>query len=325
MSNSVPPPKVGLLLGSLQSPAEILAIAAAAERAGLDELWVGEDYFFSGAIAVAASLLAATSLPVGIGIVPAVSRHPALLAMELATLAGMYPGRLSAGIGAGVPEWLDGMALRPRSPIGSVYDTLRALRTLLAGEMLSAEHETFSAHEVVLEHPPATVPPLYVGAGGPKSLQRSGASADGTILSVLAGVSYVRWARERLAEGGAGAHHRVVLYALCAVDDDPARAREMLRELVGLYLLTGPRNPLTEAQGIADEAEALAARGLDAAIPAIPNAWIDELTIAGRPRDCAARISELAGAGVDTIALCFPPDQQIEPMIERIAREVRAQ
>lgn len=315
-------PQIGLLLGSSMTPAEILTAAAAAERAGLDELWVGEDYFFTGAIAIAASVLARTALPVGIGIVPTVSRHPALLAMELATLAGMYPGRLHAGVGAGVPEWLDGMALRPRKLVGAVHDTLAALRTLLAGETLSVEHETFAASEVVLEHPPATVPPLYVGAGGPKALARSGGAADGTILSVLAGADYVRWARERLAEGGAGPDHRVVLYAMCAVDDDPARARESLRELVGLYLLTGPRNPITEVQGIADEAEALAARGLETAIPEIPDAWIDALTICGTPQQCAARIAELTEAGADAIALVLPPDQPLEPMVERIAREV---
>lgn len=317
-----PTPKIGVLLGSSQTPAEILTAATAAERAGLDELWVGEDYFFTGAIAIAGSLLATTSLPVGIGIVPAVSRHPALLAMELATLAGMYPGRLSGGIGSGVPDWLDGMALRPRSPLGSVRNTLTGVRALLAGERLDVEHATYAARDVVLEHPPATVPPLYVGASGPKALRMSGEVADGTVLSVLAGVDYVRWARERIAEGGAGPDHRVVLYVMCAVDDDPDVAREMLRELVGLYLLTGPRNPLSEVQGIADEAEALAARGLDEAIPLIPDAWIDALTVAGTPEQCRAKLEALAEAGADAIALCFPPDQPIEAMIERVAHEV---
>lgn len=324
MPESAQRPRIGLLLGSSQPPAEVLAAATAAERAGFDELWVGEDYFFTGAIALAGSLLASTRLPVGIGIVPTVSRHPALLAMELATLAGMFPGRLTGGLGTGVPDWLEAMERRPRSPVGSVRDTLAALRVLLAGETLTVEHETFAAREVVLEHPPATVPPLYIGAGGPRSLRQSGATADGTVLSVLAGTEYVEWARERLAEGGAGADHRAVVYALCAVDDDGDRAREMLRELVGLYLLTGPRNPMTEVQGIADEAEALAGQGLEAAIPQIPDEWIERLAICGTPEQCAARIEELAAAGADAIALAFPPDQPLEPMLARIGQGVLA-
>jgi 5,10-methylenetetrahydromethanopterin reductase len=312
-------PTLGVLLGSSQTPAEILVAGRAAERAGFDEIWVGEDYFFTGGIASAAALLASTSLPVGIGIVPAVTRHPALLTMELATLAGMYPGRLHAGVGSGVPDWLDGMRLRPRKPLGSVRDTLRTVRALLAGETVTTEHETFSAVEVALHHPPAQAPPLYVGASGPKALETSGAEADGTVLSVLAGVDYVRWARERIDAGGAGADHRVVLYAFCAIDDDAAAARDSLREIMGLYLLTGPRNPLTEVQGIADEAEALAARGLDAAIPDIPDAWIDRLAIAGDAAHCRARVAELAAAGADAIVLCFPPDAPIEPTVARVA------
>ncbi|ADB54021.1 LLM class flavin-dependent oxidoreductase [Conexibacter woesei] len=312
-------PDIGVLLGSTQSPAETLAAARAAEQAGFDELWIGEDYFFNGGIATAGALLATTTLPVGLGIVPAVTRHPALLAMELATLAGMFPGRLHAGVGAGVFDWLDGMALRPRRPLGSVRDTLAFVRALLDGETVTAAHETFAAEAVALHHPPAERLPLYVGASGPKALETSGALADGTVLSVLAGVDYVRWARERIAAGGGGDDHRVVLYAFCAIDDDAAAARESLRELVGLYLLTGPRNPLTEVQGIADEAEALAAQGLDAAIPQIPDAWIDRLAIAGDADHCRARVAELAAAGADAIALCFPDGAPVEPAIARAA------
>jgi alkanesulfonate monooxygenase SsuD/methylene tetrahydromethanopterin reductase-like flavin-dependent oxidoreductase (luciferase family) len=38
-------------------------------------------------------------IPGGVGIVAAVARHPAVTAMEVASLARTYPGRFSAGIG----------------------------------------------------------------------------------------------------------------------------------------------------------------------------------------------------------------------------------
>ncbi|MFF4771380.1 LLM class flavin-dependent oxidoreductase [Microtetraspora fusca] len=315
-------PALGLVLGSSQSPQDILTAAAAAERAGLDELWLGEDYFFTGAFATAATLLATTRLPVGVGIVPATTRHPAVTAMEVATLAGLHPGRLRAGIGLGVPEWLDAMELRPRSPLGAVRDTLRGLRTLLGGDSLSGEFTSFTAHEITLEHPPATPPPLYAGVGGPKALRLSAAEADGTVLSVLAGPDYVRWAREQLTEAGADAGHRVVVYAMCMIDDDRDAARAALRELFGLYLLSGPRNPMSEVQGIADEAEVLAARGIEAAIPDIPDEWLDRLAVVGTPDDCARRLADLAEAGADAVALAFPADQPIDTMVERLAADV---
>jgi alkanesulfonate monooxygenase SsuD/methylene tetrahydromethanopterin reductase-like flavin-dependent oxidoreductase (luciferase family) len=93
-------PALGLVLGSTQRPRDIVAAATAAQEAGLDELWLGEDYFYTGAFGTAGTLLATTSLPVGIGIVPATTRHPAVTAMEIATLAELHPGRVRGGIGS---------------------------------------------------------------------------------------------------------------------------------------------------------------------------------------------------------------------------------
>lgn len=315
-------PRIALVLGSSQRPAEIVAAAEAAERGGFDELWVGEDYFYTGAIASAGAVLAATELPVGIGIVPTTSRHPALLAMELATLAGLYPGRLKAGVGAGVPDWLDQMAIRSRKPLSSVRDVIAGLRTLLAGETLTVEASSYQAREVRLAHPPAVVPPILAGVGGPKALAMSGGCADGTVLSVLAGTEYVKWAADAVAAGGAGPAHDLVAYVLCSVDDDAALARERLRELFGLYLLAGPRNPMTEAHGIADAAEALSALDFDDAVRAIPDAWIDELAVVGTPDDCARRIALLAEAGAHCVALCPLPDQDAEAQVDLLAREL---
>lgn len=314
-------PDVGVVLGSTQPPRELVAAACRADRAGFHDIWVGEDYFFTGGVAAAACLLANVEVPVGIGIVSAVLRHPALLAMELATLEEIYPGRLRGGLGLGVPECLDQLGLRPRSGLAAVRDTLRATRALMAGETLTIETETFSAEGIALEHPPARVPPLYIGASGPKALRQAGAEADGTVLSVLAGAEYVRWACARLAEGAAADNHRVVVYALCAVADDGDEARELVREGVATYSLIFPRNPLSEVQGFVDEAEELAALGLEAATPLVPQAWLRDLTVAGTPAECAARIRALGEAGAHAVALIFP-DDHIEDMIDRVAHDV---
>ncbi len=313
---------VGALLVDIQPPGELVAAGRRAERAGFEELWVGEDYFFGGGIATAATLLAQTQIPVGLGIAPVGGRHPAVLALELAVLAGIHPGRLHAGIGAGVPELADQIGTAPTAPLSAVAAALGTLKSLLAGDTVSAEGETFVARDVSLGHAPAKAPPLYVGAAGPRMLRLSGAEADGTVLSVLAGRDYVRWARERLREGGAGADHRLVVYALCAVDANPQLARDALRELVAFAAIPSPRNPLSEVQGFAEEAEQLSALGLEAAIPRIPDRWLDDLTIAGTPAECTAKILALFDAGADTVALCFPPDDNQGDMIDAAGQDI---
>ena len=81
-----------------QPPERIGAVAAAADAAGLAELWVWEDCFKESGIATATAMLAATSrLTVGIGLMPVPLRNVALTAMELATMSRLFPGCLMAG------------------------------------------------------------------------------------------------------------------------------------------------------------------------------------------------------------------------------------
>src|SRR6478609_2134359 len=81
-------------------PRGFLEVARAAERGGLEELWLWEDCLKQSAVATAGAMLGATrQLRVGIGILPVPLRNAALSAMDFATLAEMFPGRLVAGLG----------------------------------------------------------------------------------------------------------------------------------------------------------------------------------------------------------------------------------
>src|SRR5262249_25898348 len=74
--------------------------ARAAERSGLGSVWIMEDYFHPGAYAVAAAAAAVSVRGViGLGVVNPYTRHPAVVAMETATLAAMAPGRVVLGLG----------------------------------------------------------------------------------------------------------------------------------------------------------------------------------------------------------------------------------
>ena len=76
-----------------QPPEQIGSVAAAADAAGLAQLWVWEDCFSESGIATATAMLATTSrVTLGIGLLPVPLRNVALTAMELATLAGCSPG-----------------------------------------------------------------------------------------------------------------------------------------------------------------------------------------------------------------------------------------
>ena len=86
---------IGVLMPGDTRPADMMAYARRAEDLGFDTLWVVEDCFLGGGIAETVAVLAATSsITVGIGILPAAARNPAFAAMELATVVGLFPGRV---------------------------------------------------------------------------------------------------------------------------------------------------------------------------------------------------------------------------------------
>ena len=64
-------------MGSAIAPEAIAAAAAQAESSGFDEIWLAEDYFFTGGISGASVVLGATSeVTVGLGVVSAVPATP---------------------------------------------------------------------------------------------------------------------------------------------------------------------------------------------------------------------------------------------------------
>lgn len=319
---------LGLVIGSSVRPERLGASAAAAEEAGFDRLWLAEDFFFTGGIAGANLALAATNrIQVGLGVVSAVVRHPALLAMEIATTALAYPGRLLPGIGLGVPGWMRQMGLFPSSPLAAVTECLNGVRRLLQGDEVTEHGKVFDFNAVKLVHPVRERVPLHLGVIGPKMLERSGEIADGSILSVAAGVDYIRWARERIDAGrrnaGRADRHELTVFAIFAVDDDAAAARAAARRTLAFYKAAGGRNALTDAEGISDDLESMVAIGGAAEVErSMPDEWVEKLTIAGSPDEVVAKIRRLREAGADSVAL-FPAEaDRVDEIIARTASDV---
>lgn len=329
MTNPTSP--IGLLLGSSIAPERIPQLAAHGEQLGYGELWLAEDYFATGGIAaMAAALEATTSTPVGLGLASAMVRHPAVLAMEAATLARVHPGRVRLGVGLGVPDWLRQMGLNPRSPLTALREAVPLMRRLFAGGTVTHEGEYFSCQAVELTHVPVEPPAIYMGATGPKMLALSGEVAEGTLVSVLAGTAYIRWLRERVAGGQAaretsGEGHRVVAFALYAVDGDRSAAKAALRQLVSFYLAVDPKSALTDVYGITDELLDMVSRdegdGSATVAREMPERWLDDLVVAGDADECAAKLRSLLDAGADSVCL-FPVGDDLDAVLRLTATAV---
>lgn len=190
---------VGVIFPPDQPPEHLLPVARAADAAGVEQLWLWEDCFAESGIAPAAAALAATErLTLGIGLLPVPLRNVALTAMEIATLARMFPRRLVPGIGHGVLDWMDQVGARAASPMTLLAEYTDALQRLLRGERVDAEGRYVHLRGVQLTWPPAPAPRLLVGAVGDKTVRLAGDRADGVILTGDTPPERVREVRELL-------------------------------------------------------------------------------------------------------------------------------
>lgn len=218
-------------------PERLRGLARLADDAGLEELWLWEDCFWTSGVAGAAAVLASTErVRVGVGLLPVPLRNVAVTAMELATLHRLFPGRVDVGVGHGVQSWMAQVGARVESPLTLLREHLTALRALLRGERLTVTGRYVQLDAVALDWPPATPPTLYAGATGPRTLRLSGEAADGTILTASTPPDGVREARRLVDEGrtagGRTGPHPVVVYVLAATGPGAAErvAAEQRRE-----------------------------------------------------------------------------------------------
>jgi alkanesulfonate monooxygenase SsuD/methylene tetrahydromethanopterin reductase-like flavin-dependent oxidoreductase (luciferase family) len=217
--------ELGVVVRPTLPPERLVEQAKAAEAAGASELWLWEDCFLTGGIAATAAALAATErIVVGIGILPAPVRNAAFAAMELATLARLHPGRLHAGFGHGIAEWMHQVGAKPASQLTLLEEVTVAVRALLRGETVDTEGRYVRLRSVALDHPPRTAPPVSLGVRGPKSLRLSGRCADGTVIDASADPAAVSATRDAIDEGRSEAGrtdpHRLTVFAEPGADPD---------------------------------------------------------------------------------------------------------
>jgi Coenzyme F420-dependent N5,N10-methylene tetrahydromethanopterin reductase and related flavin-dependent oxidoreductases len=322
---------VGVFIATSTAPGQIPPLAARAEDLGFGELWLAEDYFCYGGFTAAALALAATRrIAVGVGIVAAVARHPAVTAMEIATLAGAHPGRFLPGIGHGLPMWMDQMGIAAPSPLSALTECVEGVRELLRGGTVDRTGRQFTFKGITAVHPPQIDVPILTGVLGPKSLRLSGRIADGTVMSVLAGTRYLEAAAGHIRDGMAEAgrtEHLLPTFALFSVHRDGAVAKSAVRPALAMYITAlGAQSPLTGAFGYNEEIARMLAEIPAADLPdELPQEWIDTLTVAGDPDEVAARIKDLLAAGATSVVLSPVTAETADAELELAAQAVLPQ
>lgn len=298
---------IGMCFDRTFPPSAVTEFARRLEDGGVDEMWFIEDCFFTTAPPLAAAALSVTDrLTVGLGILPAVARTAAITAMEIATLAGMGPGRVVGGIGHGIQSWMEQMGVRPLSPVTALEEVIVAVKQLLAGETVSVQGRYVVLDNVALEQPPSQLPPVVAGVRGPRSLASAGRAADGVLLDGPCPPDYLRWAREQC---NAGADFQFRCFGLMCL---AATREEAYRDIAPFLskMLAGDHPTLTKLSFYSELVDLNSAKGVDGLV-GMPADWWQSIGAIGTIDDAHAYIDAMEAEGVMSISMFPAPDVEV--------------
>lgn len=287
---------------------ESLEIAAGAERIGYTDTWSYEVAGSDGFSPLGWLAARTERMRLGISLVPAFTRPPALLAMSCASLQQLSGGRFVLGLGSSSPTVVGGwMGLEHSRPLTRVRETAEALRQILSGVKTTYEGSTLGVRGFRLALDPSPTPVL-LGALGPRMFALAGEIGDGVIMVFNSAEQTPRLLADMQAgartAGRAASDLDVVAKLFVAVEEDSEALQAMLRRLLVGYATVPAYNALLRRQGFAAEAEAIAgawSRGeRSEALAAVSDELLEALYVFGSAADCAERLRAYSRAGVRT-------------------------
>jgi len=313
---------IGIDLLATKPTAQIVKYAQLAEKAGIDEFWLGENYHWfrrygeepRSAMTTAAAIALATSrIRLGLGIVSVYTRHPAILAMESYSLSELSQGRFTLGLGAAKMGVVH-MGFDLQNPLRTHRECIQLIRALLTGDEVNYSGEVFKLESPASEDHarPNYRIPIVLGVTGPKLLQLAGETCDGLILPTLTTPAYVTYAMEQVQVGARRSgksleDFRVGATLISAVDKDGAAARDAVRKILATYftnkLVNIKNDILLQSASITNEeiqpiADAVLRNDYDHAMKLVTDDMIDRTVVAGTVEEVCERLEDYAKAGL---------------------------
>lgn len=235
----------------------------------------------------------------GTGVVPIVLRHPALMAMEAATLDEVSGGRLRLGIGVShkvtVEGWY-GQALD--DPVGMMREYTTIVRDLFERDRTEVEGSHYTARFGFMGYgSPRRGIPILFAALGPKMLRLAAEVADGVILW-MCNPAYIRDTVRPVLDQALSEHGRdagtfeVVAAVPLGVTENVDAARDVFRSRAFPYTQLPFYRKVIAAGGHQEDLRTVDEGG------ALSEAFVDDYAGIGDGTSVKAKVEEYRAAGV---------------------------
>lgn len=228
-------------------PDAFISLVEMADALPYAELWLTDQRFWRDCyMGLALAARHSSRLLLGPGVNDPFTRHPATIAMSIATLDELSRGRAQLGLGVG-GSGIREMRLSRERPVLALREAITLIRAMLTGEPVSFAGERFHLDGGRLGFAPASSSiPIYVATHSPQVLRLCGRMADGVLLGNVAHQDGLEEA-VRLVRDGEASADRTPGSALidlrleaCVSEDEASAFSAMKRRFAARLMATYP-------------------------------------------------------------------------------------
>ncbi|MGZ4389901.1 MAG: LLM class F420-dependent oxidoreductase [Gaiellaceae bacterium] len=315
--------KLGFYMGYAQpgtNPLELIELAREAERLGYDSAWAAEAWG-TDAVTVLAWLAATTErIKVGSAIMQIPGRTPANAAMTAMTLDLLSGGRFLMGLGTSGPQVVEGWHGQPwGKPLVKTREYVEIVRSVWRRDVLEHHGEHYDIPYTgpgttglgkplkLMARPLRAEIPIYLASIAPRAVRLAAEIADGWIPIFFDPET----ARAVFGEVFERDGFEVAPSVPVVLTDDVQAGRDALKPYYALYVggmgAKGRNfyNDLFVRYGFEREAAEIQELYLGGkqreAIAAIPDAFVDRVSLVGPKERIAERLDAFREAGATTI------------------------
>ncbi len=303
-----------------------------AERLGFDSVWTAEAYGSDAITPLAWVGAQTTRIRLGTAIMQIPARTPAMCAMTAMTLDALSGGRFILGLGPSGPQVVEGWhGVRYGKPLARTREYIQIIRSILKREKPVEFHgEEYDlpytgAGATGLGKPLKSILhgradlPIYTAAISAAGVKTAAEVADGFFPIWMSPEKWSVFAphvEEGFKKAGGGkslANFDVAPFVTCIVGDDLEKCRNAVKPMLALYIGgMGARgknfyNDYAKRLGYEEAAvriqDAFLAGDRGAAIAAVPDALVDEISLIGPRERIRDRIAAWKASPVGTMCL----------------------
>ncbi|GEM_PF-418101 len=324
--------RLGMRFDGFDPVGETIEVAAQAEEAGANTVWMAEHlgYREAAVSCMAFALKTKRAMVVPTAVMPYLW-HPVPTAMQFATMAEAAPGRVGICISVGnLLNLRESGVSHPEKPVRVIREYVEALRSLWAGETVEQEGLIWQLRGARLAFKPPGPIPIFVASTGPQVLGLAGRIADGVLYSGGLSLASIQKCAKNAEAGIAKAGRDpsevrkagFVYFACSKNGTDAIEANK--RKIAFLFRNSAQADNIASVDMEIDHEAIMSLvreRKIDEAAKMIPSEAVPMFTVAGTPDECRKQLQAYIDAGVDEPVIEVSGTEEEKTLALEVIRE----